>query len=63
MKWISILIKIVVVAVAFIVGPVLMLWAVNTLFPQLHIPYTWDTWGAAFILSAPFSSGAFRGKA
>lgn len=48
------------IAVAVIGGPLLMLWALNTLFPTLGIPYVWQTWAAAFILSAPFSTGIFN---
>jgi hypothetical protein len=51
-------IAILVVAVA--VGPILMIWSLNTLFPALTIQYTWETWIAAFLLSAPFGSGIFR---
>ncbi len=32
-----------------IVGPLLGIWSLNTLFPVLAIPYTWETW-AAFLL-------------
>jgi hypothetical protein len=51
-------IAILVIAVA--VGPILMIWSLNTLFPALVIQYTWETWTAAFLLSAPFGSGIFR---
>jgi hypothetical protein len=51
-------IAILIVAVA--VGPILMIWSLNTLFPVLAIQYTWQTWTAAFLLSAPFGSGLFR---
>jgi hypothetical protein len=51
-------IAILIVAVA--VGPILMIWSLNTLFPTLAIQYTWETWTAAFLLSAPFGSGMFR---
>lgn len=33
-----------------IVGPVLTIWALNTLFPMLAIPYTWQTLVSAVIL-------------
>jgi hypothetical protein len=39
-----------------LLGPLCMLWALNTLFPALAIPYTGWTWLAAFFLSAPFVS-------
>ena len=51
-------VAILIVAVA--VGPILMIWSLNTLFPVLAIQYTWETWTAAFLLSAPFGSGLFR---
>jgi hypothetical protein len=50
-------VAILVVAVAL--GPILMIWALNTLFPVLAIPLTWETWTAAFLLSAPFGSSIF----
>lgn len=51
---------VVVIILAFIIaGPLVMLWALNTLFPALVIPYTFWTWLAAFLLSAPFAN---RGK-
>lgn len=37
-----------------VLGPVAYLWALNTLFPALAIPFTWETWLAAFLfLSGP----------
>ena len=32
-----------------VIGPLLGIWSLNTLFPVLAIPYTWETW-AAFLL-------------
>jgi hypothetical protein len=37
------------------VGPLLLLWSLNTLFPALAIPYTIWTWLAALILGAAVS--------
>jgi hypothetical protein len=31
-------------------GPFLTIWAVNTLFPALAIPYTLETWAATVLL-------------
>jgi hypothetical protein len=31
-------------------GPLLTIWAVNTLFPVLAIPYTIETWFATILL-------------
>ena len=53
-------IALLVLAVAL--GPLLMIWSLNTLFPALSIPFTWETWAAAFFLSAPFSAGSFKRK-
>jgi hypothetical protein len=33
-----------------IVGPLVSIWALNTLFPALAIPYTFWTWLAMFIV-------------
>ena len=37
------------------VGPLLLLWSLNTLFPGLAIPYTIWTWLAAVFLGALLS--------
>lgn len=48
---------IVAIAVLLIVGaPIALIWAMNTLFPALAIPYTLETWLAAFIIPAAFKS-------
>lgn len=39
-----------------IVGPLLTIWALNTLFPVLAIPYSLETW-AAVILVGMFIRG------
>ena len=38
-----------------IAGPLLLIWALNTLFPVLAIDYTVWTWLAALILAATVS--------
>ena len=35
-----------------VAGPLLTIWALNTLFPALAIPTTFDTWVAVVILGA-----------
>lgn len=35
-----------------LIGPLALLWSLNTLFPTLEIPYSIETWVAAFILIA-----------
>lgn len=42
------------VVAIFIGGPLALIWALNTLFPALTIPYTIETWLAAFIIPAAF---------
>lgn len=37
-------------------APIALLWAINTLFPSLAIPYTFETWLAAFIIPAAFKT-------
>ncbi len=42
--------------VAFIATPIALIWALNTLFPILAIPYTVATWAAAFIVAGVFTA-------
>ena len=39
-----------------VLGPWLVIWAMNTLFPILLIPYTWQTWLAVLIMGAFFQT-------
>lgn len=39
-----------------VLGPLLTIWAMNTLFPMLAIPYTIYTWAAVLIMSAFFQT-------
>lgn len=45
---------IIIIALAIIL-PILYVWALNTLFPVLAIPYTLETWSAAILLHIFFS--------
>jgi len=38
------------ILVLVVFGPILTIWALNTLFPALAIPYTFETWGAVVLL-------------
>ena len=38
------------VVLIFILAPVATIWSLNTLFPALNIPISFDTWCAALIL-------------
>lgn len=44
------------VALLVVVGPLALIWALNTLFPVLAIPFTIETWLAAFIIPATLRS-------
>ncbi len=37
-------------------APLLMIWSLNTLFPNLAIPYSLETWAASVILGGLLSS-------
>jgi hypothetical protein len=51
----SLLVIVVVVLAVFIGAPIATIWSLNTLFPALAIPYTLETWVAAFVLFAGVS--------
>lgn len=42
---------IVILVALLIVGPLLIIWALNTLFPALAIPYTFWTWLAVVVMN------------
>jgi hypothetical protein len=45
------------VAVIFLaVGPLLAIWAINTLFVGIDIPFTFSTWFATFMLMIMFGN-------
>ena len=39
-----------------LLGPLLTIWALNTLFPVLAIPYNVYTWGAVLVMCAFFQT-------
>ncbi len=39
------------VVAIFTLGPLFVVWALNTLFPILEIPYTFSTWCAVIVLA------------
>ena len=41
--------------VLLLVGPLLTIWSLNTLFPALVIPYSLETWAAVVILGGLFT--------
>jgi hypothetical protein len=52
----------IILAVAVAIGPLLTLWTLNTLFPALAIPYTWETWLAALFLGGLITTNVTNKK-
>jgi hypothetical protein len=44
------------VAFLIVIGPLATIWAMNTLFPSLTIPYTFETWASVVILGGLFKT-------
>lgn len=53
----KVMIYFVLIVAVIIVGPLLSIWALNTLFPVLAIPTTFETWLAVILVG-----GMFRGS-
>jgi len=51
----AILLFIALIIAVIVFGPWLSIWALNTLFPSLAIPYTFDTWLAAILIKGFFT--------
>jgi hypothetical protein len=47
---IKIVLLIALIIFLIVVGPLLTIWALNTLFPVLAIQYTWQTWLAVIFV-------------
>jgi hypothetical protein len=47
---IKLIIGITLLVAVIIFGPIAGIWSLNTLFPVLTIPYTFETWAAFFLL-------------
>ena len=54
----------IVLLVAIIFGPLVTIWSLNTLFPVLAIPYTFETWVAAVVIAGIIRGDglSFKGK-
>jgi len=50
--------------VVILLGPLLTIWSLNTLFPVLAIPYSIETWFATVIIAGIFRGDgiSFKGK-
>jgi hypothetical protein len=52
---IKVILPLILVTVALaVIGPFLTIWALNTVFPVLAIPYTMETWAAIILLGGLF---------
>ena len=56
MKTVEIFAVILLAAIFFVLGPFLVIWSLNTLFPALAIPYTFWTWLAALFLGGAMNT-------
>ena len=50
LKGIGIVAFIALVVLLVVFGPFFTIWSINTLFPVLAIPYTFETWCAVILL-------------
>jgi len=50
----TILFWVIVIIALIAIGPLLTIWALNTIFPALAIPYALDTWVAVVLLYGSF---------
>lgn len=41
----------IIVVLLIVLGPMAIIWSLNTLFPALAIPYNLDTWCAVVVLN------------
>jgi hypothetical protein len=51
---IKIIVALAVIILIIAVGPLLTIWAANTLFPTVAIPYTIETWFSVVVLGTFF---------
>lgn len=58
---IKLLFGIALIIIALAIGPIIGIWALNTLFPEyLNIPLNWQTWLAFTVLFGGSVAGKFR---
>jgi hypothetical protein len=56
MKVLAVLFAVALIIVLVIAGPLATIWALNTLFPVVSIPYTIETWLAVVIVASLFKT-------
>jgi len=62
MKTFGVLAVVVLITILVIFGPFFTIWSLNTLFPILAIPYTFDTWCAVILLGLFFKGNVSVSK-
>lgn len=50
------------IAALLLIGPFITIWALNTLFPLLAIPYTLETWLAVIAVGGLFKTSVSVNK-
>lgn len=56
MKVLAVIFAIALIVALVVVGPLATIWALNTLFPVVAIPYTIETWFAVVIVASLFKT-------
>ena len=56
MKVLAVIAAIALIVFLVIIGPILTIWSLNTLFPVLVIPYTIETWFAVVVVASLFKT-------
>jgi len=53
-----------ILVILVVIGPLLTIWSLNTLFPVLAIPYSIETWLATVVIAGIFRGDgiSFKGK-
>lgn len=60
---VSVVVLLVLAVLVILCGPIALIWSLNTLFPSVAIPYTMETWIAAFLIPALFKTTVtYKGK-
>ena len=62
MKTFGVLAFVILVILLVVFGPFFTIWSLNTLFPVLAIPYTFDTWCAVILLGLFFKGNVTVNK-
>jgi hypothetical protein len=58
----KIIMWVVLITLLVLIGPLVTIWALNTLFPVLAIPYTFDTWASVVVIQAVLRSNLSTSK-